>query len=398
MTPSTPSRRFVLPSFLALAGILLIATNLRGPFTAAGPVLEVIQASLHIGAGQAGLLLTLPVLAFCVISPFAAPLARLYGLERVLFGALLIMMAGIAVRSMGSVWALYAGTIILGGGIALGNTLVPSLLKRDFPNNFARLTGVYAITMGLSAAAASIIIVPLTLAFDWQVSLGSFIVLPIISALVWWPQLGRASAPVEEATAPAATAPLWRSPLAWQVTLFFGGTSFNYYAFTAWLPSILVSQGYSPVVAGNMHGMLQLCTAVPGLLLPLLISRAKDQRAIAAGLGLSGLTGVAGLYLVPQWAVVWVAIYGMGMGGAFIMALTFIGLRTRNAQQTARLSGMTQSVGYMVSCSGPVTVGLLHDLTQTWLVPFILCGTLCLTVALLGLGAGRNRYVDEGRG
>lgn len=396
MPKSASARHTTLFSLLALAGILLFAANLRGPFTAAGAVLEVIQASLHIGAGQAGLLLTLPVLAFCVISPFAAPLARLYGLERVLFGALLIMIAGIAIRSTGSVWMLYTGTIILGGGIALGNTLVPSLLKRDYPNSFARLTGVYAITMGLGAAAASTIIVPLTLAFDWQVSLGSFILLPAISALVWWPRLKNNAAPEEAAEESVAAAPMWRSPVAWQVTLFFGCTSFNYYAFTAWLPSILVSQGYSQVEAGNMHGLLQLCTAVPGLLLPLLIAKAKDQRAIAAGLALSGFTGVVGLYLLPAYAVVWVTIFGIGMGGAFIMALMFIGLRTRHSRQTARLSGMTQSFGYMISACGPVTVGLAHDLTGAWLVPFILCGTLCLIVATLGLGAGRARYVDEG--
>lgn len=396
MSQSALQRRLALYPLVVFAGVLLFAANLRGPFTAAGPVLEVIQKAFQIGAGQAGLLLTLPVLAFCLVSPVAAPLARRFGLERVLFGALLIMMAGIALRSVGPMWSLYTGTVVLGSGIALGNTLVPSLLKRDFPDGFARLTAIYAITMGLAAAVSSAIIVPLTLAFDWQVSLGSFIVLPILSALVWWPQLGRSSVPEEDAREPAEAAPLWRSPLAWQVTLFFGCTSFNYYAFTAWLPSILVSQGYSQVVAGNMHGVLQLCTAVPGLFLPLLISKARDQRAIAAGLGLSGLTGVAGLYLMPDWAMVWVIIYGVGMGGAFIMALTFIGLRTRHSQQTARLSGMTQSFGYMISACGPVTVGFLHDLTQDWLVPFILCGSLCLTVALLGLKAGRARYVDEG--
>lgn len=387
-----PQRHRLHPAWIIL-GVLLFATNLRGPFTAVGPVLEVIQQAFHIGAGQAGLLITLPLLTFCLVSPFAALLAKEYGLERVLFLALIVMMVGIGVRSIGPLWSLYFGTAVLGAGIAIGNTLVPSLLKRDFPNQIARLTAVYAITMGIGSAVASAVVAPLAAAFDWRVALGVFIILPIISAIAWLPQLRRHSAPAAGTAEPLHSGSIWRSGLAWQITLFFGCTSFTYYAVAAWLPSILVSQGYSPIAAGSLHGVLQLATALPGLLLPPLIGRMKDQRVIAAGLGVMGLVAILGLYLAPTLAVLWIALFGAGIGGAFILALTFIALRARNAHQTARLSGMVQAVGYLMSATGPVAVGALHDVTHNWLASFIACGVLCVAIMLLGLGAGRARHV-----
>ena len=288
-----PHRHSLHPAWI-IVGVLLFATNLRGPFTAVGPVLEVIQQAFHIGAGQAGLLITLPLLIFCVVSPFAAVLAKEYGLERVLFLALIVMMVGIAVRSIGPLWSLYFGTAVLGAGIAIGNTLVPSLLKRDFPNQIARLTAIYAITMGVGSAVASAVVAPLAAAYDWRVALTAGTAEPLHSGSIW------------------------RSGLAWRITLFFGCTSFTYYAVAAWLPSILVSQGYSAIAAGSLHGVLQLATALPGLLLPPLIGRLKDQRAIAAGLGAMGLIALLGLFLAPAWAVVWIGLFGVGIGGAFI--------------------------------------------------------------------------------
>ena len=385
-----PHRHSLHPAWI-IVGVLLFATNLRGPFTAVGPVLEVIQQAFHIGAGQAGLLITLPLLIFCVVSPFAAVLAKEYGLERVLFLALIVMMVGIAVRSIGPLWSLYFGTAVLGAGIAIGNTLVPSLLKRDFPNQIARLTAIYAITMGVGAGVPQA--VGRAAAYYWGVALGAFTIRPSVSAIAWLPQLRRHSAPAAGTAEPLHSGSIWRSGLAWRITLFFGCTSFTYYAVAAWLPSILVSQGYSAIAAGSLHGVLQLATALPGLLLPPLIGRLKDQRAIAAGLGAMGLIALLGLFLAPAWAVVWIGLFGVGIGGAFILALTFIGLRARNADQTARLSGMVQAVGYLMSATGPVAVGALHDVTNDWLSSFIACGVLCMAIIVLGLGAGQARHV-----
>lgn len=378
-----------------IAGILLFAANLRGPFTAVGPVLDVIQKAFGIGAGAAGALITLPLLTFCLVSPFAAGLARRLGLERALFLALVLIGGGILTRSIGPIGLLYAGTAVLGAGIAIGNTLLPSLLKRDFPDQIAKLTAVYALTMGLASGVGSAVVVPLTQAFDWQVSLGAFIVLPLAGALLWLPQLRRRTGPAAETVEAGKGRAMWRSPLAWQITAFFGVNSFLYYAMVSSLPSVLVAAGFAPEAAGGLHGVMQLATAFPGLVLAPLVRRMKDQRGLAAGLALMALTAILGLFLAPKLAVVWAAVFGFANGGVFILALAFVGLRTTTAPQTARLSGMTQSLGYMLSAMGPLVVGALHDRTGGWSASLITCCLLCLVLAGLGLSAGRNAQLAD---
>lgn len=380
-----------------IAGVLLVASTLRGTFTGAGPLLGDIGQAFGLGASQAGFLITLPLLAFFVVSPFAARLARAVGLERAIFLALAVMIAGVAIRSAGPLWTLYLGSFVLGAGIAIGNTLLPSLLKRDFPDQITKLTTLYAITMGVASAGASAVMTPLAQAFDWRLALAALVVLPTAAALVWIPQLRRRSAPGAapgaEAAAGVSGVSVWRSGLAWQVTLFFGVNSFVYYAVAAWLPSILTSAGASPEAAGGLHGVMQLGTAAPGLVLVPLVRRLKDQRALAAGFSLLGLVSLTGLYVAPGLAMTWVALFGFAIGGAFILALAFIGLRSRSAEQTAQLSGMTQSVGYLMSACAPVSIGALHDAVGAWAPALAVCGALCILMVGLGLGAGRDRQL-----
>jgi CP family cyanate transporter-like MFS transporter len=186
---------------------------------------------------------------------------------------------------------------------------------------------------------------------------------------------------------------VWRSPLAWQVTLFFGVNSFVYYAITAWLPSILVAQGFSSTEGGSLHGIMQLATAFPALVIVPIVQRAKDQRGLAIGLAASGLIALVGLLLMPTFALLWVVLFGFGIGGAFILALAFIGLRTRTAQQTASLSGMTQSIGYLMSATAPVLIGALRDKLGSWQPALVACIALCAVLALLALGAGRSLQI-----
>lgn len=77
----------------------MIATTLRVTFTGAAPLLDTIRSAYSLTTAQTGLLTTLPLLAFALISPLAAPVARRFGMERSLFAALLLICAGIAIRS-----------------------------------------------------------------------------------------------------------------------------------------------------------------------------------------------------------------------------------------------------------------------------------------------------------
>lgn len=373
-----------------VTGVLLIAANLRAPFTGLPPLLGPISDDLGLGTTAVGALTTLPLIVFALLSPFSALLAREYGLERALFGALAAVATGIVLRSAGTSWGLYLGTGVIGLGIAIGNVLLPSLVKRDFPHRVASLTGAYALTMGIVAALGSAAVIPLAHAWGWRWALAAFLVLPLAALAVWTTQLGRYSAPAAGTAEPPHGGAVWRSALAWQVTLYLGLNSTIYYVAIGWLPAILVDAGLSPARAGSLHGVLQLATAIPGLVLVPVLGRLRDQRLPAAAAALLSATALLGLWLQPQWATAWSVLFGLGTGAGFILGLAFIGLRAGDVHQAAALSGMSQCAGYLLAAAGPMAVGALRDALGGWPVPLTVCAGLALVAAAIGILAGRD--------
>lgn len=246
--------------------------------------------------------------------------------------------------------------------------------------------------MGAAAALGSAIVVPLALnGFGWRGALMVLMVFPLLALIIWLPQCRQtANASLSNSRALHSRA-IWRSSLAWQVTLFLGINSLIYYVIIGWLPAILISHGYSEAQAGSLHGLLQLATAAPGLLIPLVLNRFKDQRAIAALVSLMCAVGAAGFAVMPGQALLWTILFGFGSGATMILGLTFIGLRASSAHQAAALSGMAQSVGYLLAACGPPLMGKIHDLNGSWLIPLAGVAVLAILMAVFGLCAGRNR-------
>lgn len=376
---------------LILIGILMIACTLRAPFTAIAPLLDMVRDSFSLTTAQIGLLTTIPLLAFAFVSPFVAGIARRFGSERSLFAALVVTCLGIAIRSSGEPIWLYLGTAIIGCGIAMGNVLLPSLVKRDYPESIAKLTGAYSLTMGIAAAIGSVMMIPIAFyGFGWSGALLSLMIFPLLAILFWLPHL-RHSPSANLSTNPGLkNRRIWSSPLAWQVTLFLGINSFIYYVVIGWLPTILISHGYTEQQAGSLHGMLQLATAIPGIVVGLLLSRLKDHRGIAILMALFWCFAVSGLAWFPQLASLWIALGGFGSGAAMILGLSFIAMRTGSAHQAAALSGMAQSIGYLLAAAGPPLMGKIHDLSDSWSLPLLLCACLSIMMAIFGAYAGRQ--------
>lgn len=377
-----------------VTGILFIAVNLRVPFTSIAPVLPLIRDDFGLSITALGLLNSLPLLAFAAFSPLSASVARKFGMERTLFGALLVISAGVLLRSEGSIWALYAGTILIGTGIALGNVLLPGLIKRDFSANMASMTGAYSITMGAAGAVGSAIIIPLTQLWGWNIALALIVIAPLFALILWLPQLKKHHQKKLSDPKKSSTVAVWKSPLAWQVTLFMGLNAMPFYIAVGWLPAILTDSGISSANAGAVHGMLQLTTAIPGLLLAATLRRLKDQKLAAVVVSLLTALSLVGIVYSPDLAMLWAAILGFGSGASMMLGLTFIGLRTKNASDAAALSGMAQCVGYLMAAMGPLLLGKVHDWASGWAVPLLMTAAIAVAGACAGMAAGRNAHLE----
>ena len=380
-----------------LLGVLLLASNLRLPITSIGPVIQNIGADWQLGSSALGLLTTLPLLAFALISPLAPPLAHRFGLNRTLAGCLVLIILGFTGRLLPSLPMLYIGTALIGAGIAIGNVLLPSLVKVHFPEKIALITSVYAFTMGLAAAAGSALVIPLmqVFAWTWAQALFAFVGLAIVSLLVWLPQLKQqdVQTAVTNQTAKPADKAVWRYGLAWEVAAFLGMNSLIFYSIITWLPSILQAAGYSASAAGSIHGLLQLFSALPGFVIVPLMARFQDQVIPATLVGLCTLLGLLGLNLWPEAAQVWAAMIGFGTGGTIILGLMFVVLRTHTAERAAALSGMAQSLGYLLAAVAPPLLGLLQQAQHHWHSVLWILSAAAIIVLINGLLSGRNRYI-----
>ncbi|WP_440112086.1 CynX/NimT family MFS transporter [Paenibacillus sp. QZ-Y1] len=399
-SPSTPAEgsSTSMKLGLLLAGIIVIAATMRSPITATGPIVELIRADTGISHAMAGLLTSLPLLAFAAISPFAPQMARRFGLEKALFTALIIVTIGVALRFLPSVPALFAGTAILGCGIALSNVLLPSLIKRDFPLRVGLVTGLYSVSMNIWAAIASGISVPAAglTAMGWHASLGMWAVLSILALILWLPNVrsSRRGEVYAVSRTDAKPVRLRSSSLAWYVTFFMGLQSLIFYTTITWLPEILSDQGFSASSAGWMLSMMQMASVPATFIVPILAGRMKDQRVLTAMTCTILILGYAFLLSgVSSLVTIGVALAGVGGGASFGLVTMFFVLRTANARQAAGLSGMAQSFGYMLAAGGPLLFGLLHEWTKEWTLPLLVQVILAIVLLIIGLKASKNRVI-----
>src|SRR5918994_813477 len=393
------SGRSRLRSFLLVLGIVLLAANLRPALTGVAPLIGQIRADTGISNGVAGLLTTLPLLAFALLSPIAPRVARRFGMERVLLASLLILAAGILLRWAGAVAALFLGTVVLGAAIAVSNVLLPSLVKREFPEHAGLMTSVYSTSLGISAAFAAGVSVPLAQldGIGWRGALAVWAVPAFLAGVAWLPQLVRNDHTVDpSARSSIGVRDLWRSPLAWQVTLFMGLQSLAYYVTLTWLPEILQAEGMSAARAGWMLGLSQAVAIVTMFLTPMIAGRRPSQRGVVVvAVGMSGVGALGLLVAGSTVSTLWVVLLGLGQGAAFSLALTFFALRAPDPEHAAALSGMAQSVGYLLAASGPFLFGVLRDATHAWTVPLALLVSLAVCLLITGLGAARNADVSR---
>jgi CP family cyanate transporter-like MFS transporter len=388
------SRSFV-ASYSVLAFFLLVA-NLRPALTSVGPLLEPIRTGLGLSGAAAGLLPTLPLLIFAVFSPFAR-LGDVFGIERTLAGCLALILVGLALRSQGSIAALFAGTVIFSTGIGVANVLVPSVIKRDFPDQVGSMTTAYVMVMSLTGAIATGLAVPLSnqLAGGWRSSLAVWVVLAALALLCWLPEMRKVPRSVETQRprhAVAAT-PIWRSAVAWQVTVFMGLQFLLYYVTISWIPLFLADHGETAAEAGWLLMLYQVMSFAVGAVAPALLRRGRDQRALAASGSLITALSVLGLLLAPRFAGLWLFICGASFGMTFILAFALIGMRTSDHRQAATLSTMSQATAYLIAATGPVAFGWIHDHTIGWTFPMLTLSAVAIVQSVVGFGAGRRGQV-----
>jgi CP family cyanate transporter-like MFS transporter len=377
-----------------MTGIILISINLRTSIASVGPLLPFIREDLGLSNGLAGFLTTLPLLSFATFSLFAPAIGRRLGMGRAVFLGIAILTTGLIIRVLGGIELLLFGTALTGIGIVLANVLLLPLIKVRLPEKLGLMTALLATMMSLFAGIAVGASVPIAVdwGFGWRGSLAFWAIFMVLAMLVWIPQLQRPKASFNEDIVPGKN--VWRSRLAWQITMFMGCQSIMYFTMMTWLPDLLIARGWTPAGAGFISSMMQFISLIGSYFAPNFIIRLKEQTGVVLVVGIAYVVGYLGLFVHVEFITYTsLAVIGLCMGASLSIAYTFISLRTSEDQTTAKLSAMVQSSGYYLAASGPFLFGFSLDLFGNWnvLIYFLLFFSIAFT--FFGMSAGRNRTI-----
>ncbi|WP_214110096.1 CynX/NimT family MFS transporter [Acrocarpospora catenulata] len=382
-------------AWLIVLGVVLAALNLRTAVTSVGTVLDQISAGLGMSGIATGVLTTLPVLCFAAFGAVTPALSRRIGEHRLLITALVLLGAGLLIRAMvGSATVFLLASVVALAGGAIGNVLIPTLIKRHFPARSGAMMTLYATALAVGTMLAAAGTVPLMRAADgnWHVALGVWAALAAVAAIPW---LALPRDEPERRNAAAYTRPgeLVRSRLAWAMAGYFGTQSLIAYVMFGWLPQLLRDGGYTADQAGLVLGIFTGLGIPTSLVVPALAARMRDQRGLVVGFALVYVVGFAGL-LTGQALWLWATVVSLGMG-SFPMALSMLALRTRTAEATAALSAFAQSAGYLFAGVGPLVVGVLYQVSGGWALPFALLFLVLGAQVVTGRYAGADRFLED---
>jgi CP family cyanate transporter-like MFS transporter len=397
---SAPPAPTLVGRWLVGTAIVLLAANLRVAVGSIGVVLESVRDDLGMSTTVGGVLTTLPVVCFAVFGVGSAGAVRRLGLHRAAALVLVLVLAGLASRAVVHDGALFLlCSIVALAGAAVGNVILPPLVKAHFPDRIPLVSSFYGAALMAGAATASVATVPLSDAFGgWRAGIGLWAVVAAVALVPWLVLLRRDVHAGPTTSERLALRDIARSPVAWAMVLVFTAQSAGAYAQFGWFAEILTDGGVSDGYAGVLLGLISAVGIPLTLALPWLIGLVGDRPYLPWAFSAVTAAGWLGVLLAPStvpW--LWALLLGLG-GGAFTWTLTMIARRTRTTAGTAALSVATQGVGYLIAGLGPFGVGALHDLTGSWTVPLIALIVLSAFIAVFGTIVARPVMLEDSLG
>jgi CP family cyanate transporter-like MFS transporter len=383
-------------SLVILIGLVLLSLNLRPAAVSVGPVLAEVRATLGMSPVAAGLLTSLPVLAFAVFGALAPAAAGRLGVHRVTLLALVAVVLGLAGRAVTGSESLFLVLSMLAlGGMAMANVLLPSLVKLHFPDAVGRVTSIYTTALSVGLTSSLLLTVPVAhVGGSWRWGLGIWAVLALLAALPWIGLVAH-DRHLEQGPRTIRFTDVARTRLGWAMALFFGLQSMQAYAVFGWFAQLWRDNGYTAGQAGALVALLAGVSIPLSLWAPAAVARRTDQARILLVVMFCYPVGYVGLLVEPHdLAIVWAIFAGIG-AVTFPIVLVLIGLRARTAQGTAALSSFTQSTGYLLAVLGPFGVGTLYDATGGWTAPLVLLLVLMVPQMAMGLYVARPAAIED---
>lgn len=345
-----------------------------------------------------GLLTSIPILCFAFGSALMPKIAEKIGLERTLLYSVVLLTLGLIFRSEGNLFLLFFASIIVGMMITVGNVLMPPFINKYFPKIVGKMMAIYLVITNIFAAIAVGFSISLGKIYDlgWKSSLGSWMVLSFGAIPFWLYIFKHRKLQKRKIKTPILSQQrMWKSGLAWQISIFIGTQSIVYYSFAAWLPTMLQTWGMTAAEAAWPLVYLQV-SQIPMLFIGAILSTKPQYQSPVVWIG--SVLMFVGLVLIAVWKTKFIIVstlcMGVSIGLIFALANMFFILRTNDVKASVRLSGMAQGVGYFITACFPPLVGYLFQKTGSWEISLILLIITPVVMLATGLNAAHAKPID----
>ena len=393
-----------------------MALQLQIPTIALGPVIAVVSRDAGLTLGQAGALTSIPVLCFAVLTPVAARAVGTIGINRALVLASVTIGAGVVVRSLGTLPALFGGSILLGSAVALVNIALPTLITRRYRHRSLLMNAIQTSSINVGSATAALVSAPLVASLGWQLGLGVWSVVSLVAAAVWWwrngiarPERLPASSvvttmaeaiaedddvdPAARAASSGRSVPGWRVPMAWVLGVAFVMHGGCYFAMSSWLPLLLQERsGLSATTAGACVAAFLVIGVIGPVLLPAVLK--LPGMALWKLMTLTSIGWLVCLVLLATAPALWplaVLIGGLVQGASYTVIATFAVHVAADEDQSRGIQATFQTIGFAGAAVMPVLIGAVRDSTGGWDAPlWVLVG---VAVALVVVGGVASRLL-----
>ncbi|MGI4813065.1 MAG: MFS transporter [Janthinobacterium lividum] len=371
-----------------IVAMILVAFALRPGIVSMGPILPMIRADFGLSHAMAALLVTIPDLLMGLLALPTPWLARRFGRDKVLLGALLLLCVAMVARPFSQhIAVLLLTTGGVGAGIAISGALFAGLIKAKFPTRAAMMMGIYATALSFGSTISAAATEPLAASTraGWRLGAGCWSLLAVIAVVAWIMVMrGERKGEIGVAPPPAPASPLpLKNRTAWLVALFFACDNFLFYALLSWTSPMYQEQGVSAARAGltlaSFTAAFMCANPIFGAL-----SRSADRRLWLALSACLASLGILGMAVAPMaLPFLWVPLAAFGLGGAFTLGMTLPLDNTHGADEANTWNAFVLTVGYLIAAAGPLLVGALRDVTGSFKMPISLL--LVMSAGMLAL-------------
>lgn len=370
---------------------------MRAGLVLIGPLIPILKSYFDLSYSAISLLAGIPIFCFAATSLIMSKVAKLGSSNRIIKLAMIALSIASIGRATTGLLGLYLFAIVMGVSIAIMNYELPAWVKEHAPDHSGYITGVYVTLMGIAAAIAVAISVPLAEIsnWSWRLSMLPWILIAIATSFYWWLKM-----PSDEPMQKISVPTFWRSkafknPIAWALVAFFGLESMTFYATATWFPTLLTTKGFnlsSAAIAVSISGIIG---SAIGIVFPHYFEKSSHQRAILIWTSL--ISGFAFFMITVQtgWILfTWLTLSNIGISIAFPLALMMAGLKSDSPEATRNLSTMMQAFGYTLSAAGPFFMAKIFDLSGSW--DFAMYGVvaICLLQAVASAIVGRPNRIE----